>query len=154
VFAWYPLVKKYRKNYRNIFLYNSLFLYLGIPINKQDMENMEEQVKWKMIEVLNWKRDHSYKRIKDELSVLEPDTVIELTQFVDKKVKELHKKYEAAWLGNDGGPGIDVGDDSWGDLIHDVVGRGETFYNSITTEKLREMADNYDFEESFCYCFL
>ena len=114
---------------------------------------MEEQVLWKMIEVLNWKRDHSYNRIKGELSVMESDTVIELTQFVDKKVKELHKKYEAAWLGNDGGPGIDVGDDSWGDLIYDVVGRGEKFYNSITTEKLREMGNSYDFAESFIYCF-
>jgi len=115
---------------------------------------MEEQVLWKMIEVINWKRDHSYNRIKGLLSVMEPGTVKMLEQFVNNKARELRKKYEAAWLGNDGGPGIDVGDDSWSDLVYDVVGRGEEFYNSITTEKLREMGNSYDFEESFCYCFL
>jgi hypothetical protein len=114
---------------------------------------MEEQVLWKMIEVIGWKKDHNYNRIKGELSVMEPDTVKELEQFVNKKARELSKKYEAAWLGNDGGPGIDVGDDSWSDLVYDVVGRGEAFYNSITTEKLREMGNSYDFAESFCYCF-
>jgi hypothetical protein len=114
---------------------------------------MEEQVLWKMIEVIGWKKDHNYYRIKEELSVMEPDTVKELKQFVDTKARELRKKYEEAWLGRDGGPGIDVGDDSWSDLVYDVVGRGEEFYNSITTEKLREMGNSYDFAESFCYCF-
>ena len=114
---------------------------------------MEEQVLWKMIEVLNWKRDHNYKRIGEELSVMEPDTVKMLEKFVNDKARELRKKYESAWLGRDGGPGIDVGDDSWSDLVYDVVGRGETFYNSITADKLREMASSRDLEESFCYCF-
>lgn len=114
---------------------------------------MEEQVLWKMIEVINWKRDHNYKRIEGELSVMEADTVKELKQFVDKKARELSKRYEAAWLGSDGGPGIDVGDDSWSDLVYDVVGRGEKFYNSITEDKLREMGNSHDFAESFCYCF-
>lgn len=115
---------------------------------------MEEQVLWKMIEVLNWKKDHNYRRITEELSVMENDTVKTLEQFVNRKAKELSKKYEPTWLGTDGGPGIDVGDDSWGDLVYDVVGRGEKFYNSITPEKLIEMGNSGDFQESFCYCFL
>lgn len=114
---------------------------------------MEEQVLWKMIEVIGWKKDHNYNRIKDELSVLEPDTVKELYQFVTKKAIELNKKYQAAWLGYDNGPGIDLGDDSWSDLVYDVVGRGEEFYNSITEDKLRKMGNSCDFAESFEYCF-
>jgi hypothetical protein len=47
-----------------------------------------------------------------------------------------------------------VGDDSWSDLIFEVVGRGERFYNAITVDKLREMANNDDYVESFHYCLM
>ena len=110
--------------------------------------------KWRMIESLKWKSDHDYERISDELSKLDTSVKSELEDFVRNKASILYKKYRDAWLGNDGGPGFSVGDDSWDDLVYDVVGRGEDFYNSITTDKLREMANNKDFEESFSYCFL
>jgi hypothetical protein len=113
-----------------------------------------EQENWGMIENLKWKSDHDYDRISSELSNLNDDMFQELKCFVNNKARELSKKYHDAWLGLDGGPGFDIGDDSWSDLIYDVVGRGENFYNSITTNKLREMATNDDYQESFCYCFL
>ena len=116
------------------------------------MEN--ESIIWKMVGDLKWKSDHNYNRISLELSNLGEGDFKELKKFVNKKASELYKKYKDAWLGNDGGSGIDVGDDSWSDLIYDVVGRGEDFYNSITTDKLRDMGNDYDFEESFSYCFL
>jgi hypothetical protein len=112
---------------------------------------MSEKEIWKVIEGLKWKSDHDYERIQNELSGL--DNQREIEEFVNEKANILFKKYESAWLGHDGGPGISVGDDSWGDLVYDVVGRGEDFYNSITVDKLREMANNYDFEESFIYSF-
>ena len=37
--------------------------------------------------------------------------------------------------------------------IWEDVGRGENFYNSITVEKLREMANTYDYHENFGYSF-
>ena len=115
---------------------------------------INESKNWKLIEDLKWKSDHDYDRIGLELSNLEENNFQELKSFVDKKARELDENYHDAWLGYDGGGGFDVGDDSWSDLVYDVVGRGENFYNSITTNKLREMASNDDYEESFRYCFL
>jgi hypothetical protein len=112
-----------------------------------------EQKNWKLIETTNWKSDHSFKRIETELSSLDNITFEELEEFVHEKASLLFEKYEDAWLGRDGGSGFDVSDDSWSDLVYDVVGRGEEFYNSITADKLREMADNDDYQESFSYCF-
>jgi hypothetical protein len=113
-----------------------------------------EQKYWQLIEAAQWKSDHSYKRIASEWSKLSEDEFQGLKKFIHSKASELGKKYENAWLGKDGGKGFDVSDDGWSDLRYDVIGRGEEFYNSITVEKLREMADDYDYQESFCYCVL
>lgn len=114
----------------------------------------QEQKCWKMIEDAMWKFDHDYERISFNWSELPKKEFKMLESFIESKAEALFEKYEAAWLGQDGGPGINVSDDGWSDLIHDVVGRGERFYNSITVEKLREMADNDDYVESFHYCIL
>ena len=113
-----------------------------------------EEKNWRMIGDLKWEYDHNYNRISLELSNLDEGVFQELKEFVNKKANKLYKKYQDSWLGNDGGPGINVGDDSWSDLIYDVVGRGEDFYNSITADNLREMGNKGDFKESFFYCFL
>ena len=113
-----------------------------------------EKNSWQLVESLRWKLDHDYKRIATELSHLDEDTFRGLRKFVDQKVNLLGNKYNDAWLGKDGTDGIDASDDGWSDLRYDVVGRGEEFYNSITVDKLKEMANNYDYRESFCYCFL
>ena len=112
----------------------------------------QEQKCWKMIEDAKWKFDHDYERISFNWSELPKNEFKMLDSFIESKATALFEKYQDAWLGHDGGPGIDVSDDSWSDLIYDVIGRGERFYNSITVEKLREMADNDDYEESFAYC--
>jgi hypothetical protein len=111
-----------------------------------------EQKCWKLIENAQWKSDHNYDRISDEWSKLPNDEFQELKKFIHGKAKELGNKYYDAWLGKDGGPGFDVSDDGWSDLRYDVIGRGEEFYDSITVDKLREMADDLDYEESFSYC--
>lgn len=112
-----------------------------------------EKKNWELIEATKWKSDHSYRRIEVELSSLDDKTFKELKEFVHEKAKTLSKIYHDAWLGRDGGSGFDVSDDSWSDLVYDVVGRGEDFYNSVTADKLREMASNDDYQESFSYCF-
>lgn len=112
-----------------------------------------EKKNWELIESVKWKSDHSYKRIEEELRSLDNDTFEGLKNFVHEKASLLARTYQNAWLGRDGGPGIDVSDDSWSDLVYDVVGRGEEFYNTITVDKLREIADDCDYEESFSYCF-
>jgi len=114
----------------------------------------QEQKCWKMIEDAMWSFDHDYRRISHNWSELPKKEFKMLETFIESKAAELFFKYEAAWLGQDGGPGINVSDDSWGDLIYDVVGRGERFYNAITVDKLREMADEDDYQESFHYCIM
>jgi hypothetical protein len=115
----------------------------------------KEQKCWKMIEDVNWKLDHDYNRISKAWSELPNDEFKILEDFIEDKAGELMFNFEPHWLGHNGfnnGQGIGVSDDSWSDLCYDVVGRGESFYNSITAEKLLEMADNNDYEESFAYC--
>ncbi len=112
----------------------------------------QEQKCWKMIEDAKWTFDHDYERISFDWSELPKNEFKILKTFIEAKAASLFEKYEAAWLGQDGGPGINASDDSWSDLIFEVVGRGERFYNSVTTDQLREMAKNDDYEESFHYC--
>jgi len=112
----------------------------------------QEQKCWKMIEDAKWTFDHDYERIISDWSELPKREFNMLKTFIEVKAAVLFEKYHEAWLGQDGGPGIKVSDDSWGDLIFEVVGRGERFYDAITVDKLREMADNNDYRESFHYC--
>jgi hypothetical protein len=111
-----------------------------------------EKELWEIIEQVNWKLDHSYNRIVEEWSKLDEDTFKQLSKFIDKKTGILMHHFEDAWLDRDGNGGISVSDDGWGDLTSDVVGRGEQFYNNITADKLREMADENDYKECFLYC--
>lgn len=112
--------------------------------------NLEDQY-WKQIKELKWEEDHDYKRIeqylKDNFTVSQ---AIQLDDFVSEKVNQLYSKYEKDWLGE---PGIAVGDDSWGDLLNEVVGRGKEFYENIDVECLQDMADHDDYEENFSYSF-
>jgi len=115
----------------------------------------KEQKCWKMIEDVKWKLDHDYKRISTAWAELPKDEFKMLEDFIDSKVEKLMYNFEPHWLGQNGfndGEGIPASDDSWSDLTYDVVGRGERFYDSITAEKLLEMAENRDYEESFAYC--
>ena len=118
---------------------------------------IKEQKCWELIKEANWKLDHSYKRISSSWAQLPREEFEMLKYFIDKKVNVLCGEFESHWLGRNGfnnGKGIPVSDDSWSDLCYDVVGRGEDFYNSITVEKLLQMAESHDYEESFGYCLL
>jgi len=108
-----------------------------------------EQELWEMVEKANWNSDHDYKRIQKEWKNLDADTKGELEAFVHNKISSLNKQYEKDWLGN---PGISVSDDGWMDLRAEVVGRGKSFYESITVEKLQRMAIERDYQECFSYC--
>ena len=112
--------------------------------------NLEDQY-WEQIKELKWEEDHDYKRIeqylKDNFTVSQ---AIQLNDFVCEKANQLYTKYEKDWLGE---PGIAVGDDSWGDLLNEVVGRGKEFYENIDVECLQDMADHDDYEENFSYSF-
>lgn len=104
---------------------------------------------WQKIESLNWVSDHDYERIQQDIkNTMLPDEAKELEDFARKMARRLYKKHMKDWIA-----GIPLGDDSWGDLVAEVVGRGKAFYESITVEKLTQMAKNQDFEENFMYSF-
>ena len=117
------------------------------------MAKLTEKELWRLIEDVTWKADHDYDRIGNEWSKLDENIFNQVEEFARRKQAELANKFEAAWLGNDGNGGIGVSDDGWDDLTADVVGRGEEFYNSVTADMLREMADDDDYEENFMYSF-
>ena len=112
--------------------------------------NLEDQY-WKQIKELKWEEDHDYKRIEQYLKDnLTDSQAIQLDDFVSEKAEQLYLKYESDWLAE---PGIAVSDDSWGDLLNEVVGRGKEFYENIDVECLQDMADHNDYEENFSYSF-
>ena len=114
------------------------------------MKDLEDKY-WKQIEQLEWSQDGDYKRIEQQLkNNFTSSEAKQLHDFASHKVNELGKRFNNDWLGD---PGIDVSDDGWSDLRNEVVGRGKEFYENITVEKLQEMADNNDYNESFSYCF-
>ena len=114
------------------------------------MNELENEY-WQQIEDLEWSKDGDYRRIEQQLKDnFPPSEARQLDDFANNKVIELGKRFNDDWLGD---PGIDVGDDSWGDLRNEVVGRGKEFYENITVAKLQEMANTNDYNESFAYCF-
>jgi hypothetical protein len=111
------------------------------------MEKTEKQL-WAIIKKANWTKDHNYNRIRDEFKQLPIDVRNQLEKFIEAKVEEVYKRFEKDWLGN---PGFSVSDDSYSDLTAEVVGRGEKFFDNISTKKMRDMAEDRDFRESFIY---
>lgn len=106
---------------------------------------------WDIIKKANWKKDHDYTRISKEFRLLSKEEFEELESFIDSKMEQLNSRFEKSWLGN---PGINVSDDGWSDLRAEVIGRGEKFFNSITVQKLRKMANTDDYNESFIYSLM
>ena len=112
----------------------------------------QEQKHWKTIEDAKWDFDHDYERIAYDWGQMSAKEFKALEEFIRNKHFELAEKFHDAWLGLDDNGGIPLSDDSWHDLLAEIVGKGERFYNSITIEKIKEMAINNDYEECFLYC--
>ena len=105
---------------------------------------------WDFVADANWSLDHSYERINLMLLKKPYHERKGILKFHIKTESILYAKYKDDWLGE---PGINASDDSWDDLLNEVIGRGYDFYNNITVSKLQEMADNYDYYENFAYSF-
>lgn len=109
---------------------------------------MTEKEMWKWIKKANWSKDHNHERIeKFYIRNLNPSELMQLRTFFDKKMNALSKKYNKYWLDN-----IPISDDSWMDLRSEVIGKGESFYKSITPAKLKKMGETGDYYECFDYC--
>jgi|TARA_R100000084_G_C4613916_1_gene129612 hypothetical protein len=104
---------------------------------------------WSIIRELKWTKDHDIERIRHYLAETYTRKKIEsICKFAVSKREELQSKFYKDWLSS-----IPVSDDGWWDLTAEVVGRGRKFYETITVEKLIEMAKARDYVENFEYSF-
>jgi hypothetical protein len=110
----------------------------------------QEQKHWKAIEDAKWDFDHDHERIAHDWGQMSAKEFKALEEFIRNKHFELAEKFHDVWMNLP--EDVYLGDDSWDDLLAEVVGRGERFYNSITADKLKEMIINNDYEECFLYC--
>ena len=114
---------------------------------------LTEKQLWGLIEDANWTSDGDYRRIGKKYANLSKGHFIQLEEFHRQKLNKLYKFFYDAWLGNDGGEGIDASDDGFGDILNECIGRGKKFYKKVDKEKLQKMARKFDYTESFSYCF-
>ena len=104
---------------------------------------------WSIIRELKCTKDHDIKRIRHYLAETYTRQKIEnIWKFAVSKREELQSKFDKEWLSS-----IPVSNDGWWDLTAEVVGRGRKFYETITVEKLIEMAKAMDYYENFEYSF-
>ena len=101
---------------------------------------------WYQIEAMNF-NERGYKGAGEYLvneAALTFKGMKEVRNFATKKANALYDKLF---------PITGVSDDSFSDLIWQIVANGKEFYNNITLEQAQKMADNYEYTESFAYAF-
>lgn len=112
-----------------------------------NQRKMTEQEMWKWIEQAQWSKDHNLKRVQQFLkNNLDFQQLQQLGQFVHDKVNVLYETFEAY-------DDLPIGDDSYSDLLAEVVSRGKQFYENINIKKLKNMIENNDYAENFEYVF-
>lgn len=108
---------------------------------------------WKVVDLVDYKSDNDYDRIRELFLNLNRFCGIKSVVF-DALKESFYSKIEALeerW-GNDI---YNVGDDSWSDLRSDIVSRGKDFYIKAMSDfdMVQRMANDEDFTESFSYAF-
>jgi len=116
--------------------------------------NKREIIMWKYIEEINWSELSKVKRGYElgKRYMLENFTqkrCKEIDAFVRERHNELYKRIEEFERANDTHCGDYGGDDSFGDMIHHVIGLGETKFNEIMEDPSK--LNGMDFVESFSY---
>ena len=105
---------------------------------------------WKIIDKINLYKtsDDEYKIVHDRLHTKYSQKQIrQIIDFILDRHIELEVKFrhvELPWI---------IGDDSFSGLLFEIIGRGKKFYHSITSEKLKKMAEDEDFQECFFSIF-
>jgi len=111
---------------------------------------------WDIVNSINWSENceqhRYYETAKRELMRrYSVETMEHFDNFVRAKYRELVQRLEQfAQDNNVGIPGEFSGDDSFDDMVNHVIGRGETFYNSVMENP--ELLNGMHFVESFSYC--
>ena len=107
---------------------------------------------WPLVDILDYKSDNSYKRVKEIIldlyrftGALSYEDIMLFIKILEFKLWALEKHH--------GNKIREVSDDSWGDLKADIVSRGKDFYNRAISDfdLVQKMASDMDYKESFYY---
>jgi hypothetical protein len=107
---------------------------------------------WPLIDILDYKSDNSYKRVKEIIldlyrftGALSYEDIMLFIKILEFKLRALEKHHGDKIRG--------VSDDSWGDLKADIVSRGKDFYDKAISDfdLVQKMSNDIDYTESFYY---
>jgi len=114
-----------------------------------------DKIMWELIARINWAARSEQKRGFDSgkqfmLENFSQDTCQQIRKFVAEKRMELSIRVDE--YENDHGVrcGDYGGDDSYGDMLHHVIGLGEVVYEMIMDNP--SLLDRINYVESFSYC--
>lgn len=120
--------------------------------NNKTGETSGDDFFWPIIELLDYKSDNDYRRVKNLFmdlyrftGALTKEDIITFIKIMNFKVNVIDKLH--------GDKIDDVSDDSWGDLKADIISRGKDFYNRAVSDfdLVQKMANEMDYKESFYY---
>lgn len=120
--------------------------------NNKTGETNGDDFFWPIIDLLDYKSDNDYRRVKSIFmdlynftGALTKEDIITFIKIMNFKVNVIDKLH---------GDNIkEVSDDSWGDLKADIISRGKDFYNRAISDfdLVQKMANEMDYKESFYY---
>jgi len=130
-------------------MYNDIEKFTG---NRETGVTSVDDFFWYIVDLVDYKKDDDYRRVKKYLMDLNRFTGVPSDAF-QLLNKIIMFKSTSLDISSDRGRGIEVGDDSWGDLRADVISRGKEFYDNAIKNPyiMKKMAEHRDYKESFSY---
>jgi hypothetical protein len=128
-----------------------------IDLNIENIPQEKLDQFWSLVEEIDWGNNcggREYEQISVRLMrEKDPNWVKEASAIRYALVSELSKRL--SYWEQEPGNRIDLGDDSFSDLLNHIVGLGkEEFEKSLEDlSRIKRRANEYDFKESFSYCF-
>jgi hypothetical protein len=110
--------------------------------NKKDkrLDREHEKRIWGWIKALGWKKHHDKQFVKEFMTqYFIPSERRDLQQFVHYKIDDLYNRSDLYM------DLLDDDDEGLFTLLAEVVGRGKKFYDSVTAEELKKLADDNNF---------
>jgi len=125
-----------------------------IPISEN---YMEEGVFWKLVEKAEWAKSTDYTKDYTKIKIMYLKTLTEkgassfrntANELYRTMVNFIHDKTEQGELD------LNIGDDSFSDLIFHIIGLGEKEYYGClgNCKMIQDRAEKKDYQESFGYC--
>lgn len=123
------------------------------------MNNITEEIFWNVVKATQWneiRTNENHTKLGREIimqwmennNYLRYDVIKQLEKIYYKFYNSLYKKLKDIWLDK-----LDISDDTFGDLLDDIIGRGKEVYKSVYNEPSNVFKYAGDIVESFAYIF-